>query len=479
MFKHTELFIDGIMVPARGAQDLPVTDSYSEEVFASYRCASNEDVDVAVSAARRAWPAWSALPVSERAAAVRRVGEVLSSQVDVLTESISREVGMPRKLTSRIQVGAPIAAWGRYAALAEELKWETRIAHSLVQQVPVGVVACITPWNYPLHQITCKVAPALLAGCTVVLKPSEIAPSSAFVLAAAIKEAGLPAGVFNLVHGPGPEVGETLVRHPEIDMVSFTGSTKAGRHIAAIAGSDIKRMALELGGKSASLILPGADLSTAIKVTLAGCMLNSGQTCSATTRLLVPRTTLQEIEVIAQELLVGYRMGDPADSSTRLGPLVSREQQKRVLGMIDKAIAAGARLVGEPAEKPAHGYFVPATVLSDISSDMAMAHEEVFGPVLSIIAYDDVENGIALANSTDYGLAAAVWGPVDSATLAVARRMRAGQVDINGAPFNPAAPFGGFKQSGIGRENGQYGIEEFLEPVSIQLPVAFLESNFS
>lgn len=477
MLKHTELFIDGAMVPAQGTQDLPVTDSYTEEVFASYRCASNEDVDAAVSAARRAWPAWSTQPVSERAAAVRRIGAALSTQAEALTRVISREVGMPGKLTSRIQVGAPIAAWDTYADLAEGLEWETKIEHSLVQQVPVGVVACITPWNYPLHQITGKVAPALLAGCTVVLKPSEIAPSSAFVLAAAIKEAGLPPGVFNLVHGTGPEVGETLVRHSDVDMVSFTGSTRAGRHIAAIAGNDIKRLALELGGKSASLVLPGADLNAAIKITLAGCMLNSGQTCSATTRLLVPRAALKEVEAITQELLAGYRMGDPADSATRLGPLVSHEQQKKVLGMVETAIAAGARRLGEPGEVPACGYFVPATVLSDISPDMTVAREEVFGPVLSIIAYDGVDDGIALANSTDYGLAAAVWGPVDSATLEVARRIRAGQVDINGAPFNPAAPFGGFKKSGIGRENGQYGIEEFLEPVSIQLPAAFLESN--
>lgn len=479
MLKKTELFIDGAMVPARGSQDLPVTDSYTEEAFASYRTASHEDVDAAVSAARRAWGAWSALPVRERAAAVRRIGAALSAQAEILTETISREVGMPRKLTSRIQVGAPISAWDMYAELAEGLEWETKIAHSVVHQVAVGVVACITPWNYPLHQITGKVAPALLAGCTVVLKPSEIAPGSAFILAEAVREAGLPAGVFNLVHGTGPEIGEALVRHPDVDMVSFTGSTRAGRHIASIAGKDIKRLALELGGKSASLVLPGAELAAAVKVTLAGCMLNSGQTCSATTRLLVPRDVLEGAEGIAHDLLQGYRMGDPADGGTRLGPLVSREQQKKVVEMIDGAIAAGARQVGKAGDVPTQGYFVPGTVLSDVSPDMTVAREEVFGPVLSIIAYDDVEDGIALANSTDYGLAAAVWGPVDAVTLAVARRIRAGQVDVNGAPFNPAAPFGGFKKSGLGRENGHYGIEEFLEPVSIQLPASFLEFNHS
>src|SRR5690606_18727761 len=367
MLKQTHLFIDGVMTTANGEQALPVTDSFTEVVFASYRSASHDDVHHAVAAARAAWIGWSTTPLAERIAAVRRVAAALADKAEALTTAISREVGMPRKLAARIQVGAPIAAWNNYADLAADMPWETRLGHSLVQHVPVGVVACITPWNYPLHQITGKVAPALLAGCTVVLKPSEIAPSSAFVLAAAIKEAGLPPGVFNLVHGTGPEVGATSVRHSDVDMVSFAGSTRAGRHIAAIAGNDIKRLALELGGKSASLVLPGADLNAAIKITLAGCMLNSGQTCSATTRLLVPRAALKEVEAITQELLAGYRMGDPADSATRLGPLVSHEQQKKVLGIVESAIAAGARRLGEPGEVPACGYFVPATVLSDIS----------------------------------------------------------------------------------------------------------------
>lgn len=477
MVDHTQLFINGALVPAHGGQDLPVIDSFSEEPFDSYRTASVADIDAAVAAARRAFDGWAATPPTERIAAVRRIAAALREQAEPMTVAISREVGMPRKLAARIQVGAPIAAWDMYADLAADFDWETRVGHSLVQQVPTGVVACITPWNYPLHQITGKVAPALLAGCTVVLKPSEMAPSSAFLLADAIRQAGLPAGVFNLVHGSGPEVGEVLVRHPDVDMVSFTGSTRAGRHIAAIAGGDIKRVALELGGKSASLLLPEADLAAAVKVTVGGCMLNSGQTCSATTRMLVPRDSLEAAETIALGLLAGYRMGDPADGATRLGPLISKAQQEKVRGLIDSALAAGARRIGADTELPAHGFFVPATVLTDVTPDMAIAQEEVFGPVLVLMPYDSVEDGIALANGTDYGLAGAVWGPATPQTLAVARRMRAGQVDINGAPFNPAAPFGGFKKSGIGRENGRFGIEEFLEPVSIQLPAAFLEKT--
>ena len=477
MADHTQLFIDGALVPAHGGQDLPVIDSFTEATFDSYRTASAADIDAAVAAARRAFDGWAATPPAERIAAVRRIAAALRERAEPMTVAISREVGMPRKLAARIQVGAPIAAWDMYADLAADFEWETRVGHSLVQQVPTGVVACITPWNYPLHQITGKVAPALLAGCTVVLKPSEMAPSSAFLLADAIRQAGLPAGVFNLVHGTGPEVGEALVRHRDVNMVSFTGSTRAGRHIAAIAGGDIKRVALELGGKSASLVLPEADLATAVKVTLGGCMLNSGQTCSATTRMLVPRDWLEAAETIALGLLAGYRMGDPADGATRLGPLISKLQQEKVQGLINSALDAGARRIGADAELPAHGFFVPATVLTDVTPEMTIAQEEVFGPVLVLMPYDSVEDGIALANSTDYGLAGAVWGPAKPQTLAVARRMRAGQVDINGAPFNPAAPFGGFKKSGIGRENGRFGIEEFLEPVSIQLPAAFLENT--
>lgn len=471
-------FINGTWAPATGGFETPVIDSYTEETFATYQTSSAADVDVAVQSARRAFDAWSQTPLPERIAAIRRVAAALREQANDLCRVISQEVGMPARLASRIQVAAPIAAWDLYADLAAELHWEERIGNSLVQQVPVGVVACITPWNYPLHQITGKVAPALLAGCTAVLKPSEMAPSSAFLLARAVAQAGLPAGVFNLVHGTGTEVGEALVRHPEVDMISFTGSTRAGSRIASLAGADVKRVALELGGKSAALVLPGADLAAAVKATLGSCFLNSGQTCSATTRLLVPRDSAKAVAALVRELVSSYRMGDPSDAGTRLGPLISRDQQKRVLALIDGAVKEGARrLTGEFIALPATGFFVAPTVLDGVTLDMAIAREEVFGPVLVVMTYEGIEDGIALANGTDYGLAATVWGATAQSALIVARRLRAGQVDINGAPFNPAAPFGGFGKSGIGRENGRYGIEEFLEPVSIQLPPSYFETT--
>ncbi|MDB5954600.1 aldehyde dehydrogenase family protein [Ramlibacter sp.] len=476
MNKHQHLFIGGAWRAAGGTSELPVTDCYTEQVFASYRSASRADVDTAVRAARAAFAGWSATPLAARIAAVRRVAAGLRDRANTIARVISREVGMPAKLSARIQAGAPIAAWDQYAELAAQLEWETRIGHSLVQQVPVGVVACIAPWNYPLHQVTAKVAPALLSGCTVVLKPSELAPSSAFLLAEAVEEAGLPPGVFNLVHGTGPDVGEALVTHPHVDMVSFTGSTRAGQRIAAFAGQDIKRVALELGGKSAAVVLPGADLAAAVKATLGSCFLNSGQTCSAATRLLVPRESAQEAADLAAELAPAWAMGDPADPATRLGPLVSQAQRDKVCSMVHAALAAGAELVTRDRTLPATGFFFPPTVLDHVTPEMVIAREEVFGPVLVVMAYDSVEEAIAIANGTEYGLAATVWGPSPAAALPVARRLRAGQVDVNGAPFNPQAPFGGFRHSGLGRENGRRGIEEFLEPVSLQLPAAYFDT---
>ena len=475
MKSSSELFIDGAFVQAHGETLLPVIDSYTETPFAQWRSASVNDVSTAVSAAKLAFKTWAMTPVAERVAAIRRVTAALREHADELTAAISREVGMPQKLAARIQVGAPLAAWDMYADMAEVYEWESNLGHSVIQQTPVGVVACITPWNYPLHQITGKVVPALLAGCTVVLKPSELAPTSAHLLAEACQKAQLPPGVFNLVHGTGHEIGDALIRHPDVDMISFTGSTQAGQQIAAVAGAQIKRVALELGGKSAALVLPNADLHAAVKATLASCMLNSGQTCSATTRLLVPKELVAQVQNIAEDLVKGYRMGDPADPSTRLGPLVSQAQQQKVLAVVQESIEAGAIHLGETIPLPPQGFFVPPIVLTNVTTDMKVAQEEVFGPVLCLMGYDGIEQGIEMANGTAYGLAGAVWGEATLETLAVARRLRAGQVDINGAPFNPAAPFGGFKKSGIGRENGRYGIDEFIEPVSIQLPSQLME----
>ncbi|WP_418316166.1 aldehyde dehydrogenase family protein [Piscinibacter sakaiensis] len=477
MNQQQQTYIDGAWTACRGETDTPVTDSYTGQVFASWRTNSPADVDLAVHAARRALDKWSGLPPETRIDHVRKVVLALRERADELTQSISREVGMPRKLAARIQVGAPIAAWEAYAEIARSIEWEQRQGHSLVQQLPVGVVACITPWNYPLHQITSKVAPALLAGCTVVLKPSELAPSSAFVLAQAIDQAGLPPGVFNLVHGAGADVGEALVRHPGVDMVSFTGSTRAGRHVAALASADVKRVALELGGKSAALVMPGADLAPAVKATLASCFLNSGQTCSATTRLLVPRESLERVAQLARDGVAAYVMGDPADPTTRLGPLISQAQRQKVLQMIDHALQQGAERWSPELPVPPQGFYVPPTVLGRVTPSMDIAREEVFGPVLVVIGYGDIDEAVAIANDTDYGLAATVWGATPAQALEVARRLRAGQVDVNGAPFNPAAPFGGFNKSGLGRENGRYGFEEFLEPRAVQMPASYFETT--
>jgi acyl-CoA reductase-like NAD-dependent aldehyde dehydrogenase len=467
------LFLDGAWRPASGSAELPVTDSTTEAVFARHRSASAADVDAAVQAARAALAGWAGTPPAERGAALRRVAAALRERSEAIARVITREVGMPAKLAARIQAAAPIAAWDLYAELAGAIEWESREGHSLIQQVPAGVVACITPWNYPLHQVTAKVAPALLAGCTVVLKPSELAPSSAFLLAEAVAQAGLPPGVFNLVHGSGPEVGEALVRHPAVDMVSFTGSTRAGQRIATLAGEQVKRVALELGGKSAAVVLPGADLAAAVKATLGSCFLNSGQTCSATTRLLVPRAQLAEAAHLAAELAPAWTMGDPADPATRLGPLASAAQRDKVRAMVAAALAAGAERITRDAPLPPHGFFHPPTVLAKVTPGMPIAREEVFGPVLVLLGYEGEDEAVAIANGTDYGLAATVWAATPAAALPVARRLRAGQVDVNGAPFNPRAPFGGFKRSGLGRENGRWGLEEFLEPVAIQMPATF------
>jgi acyl-CoA reductase-like NAD-dependent aldehyde dehydrogenase len=472
MLHYKHAYIAGAWREIQPAATLTIHDSFSEQPLAEVSLASAGEADAAVAAARAAFPAWSATPVRERTAFLRRIGAELSAQADALAEAITREVGMPLKLSRRIQVQAPVAAWNACADLADGFEFESRVGHSIVSQEPVGVVACITPWNYPLHQITGKVAPALAAGCTVVLKPSELAPAAAYALAQAIATSGLPAGVFNLVPGDGAVVGEALVGHAGVDMVSFTGSTAAGRRVASMAGAGIKRVALELGGKSASVVLSDADLAQAMKHALSACFLNSGQTCTAITRVLVPRSREDECLALLKKGVAAFVMGDPCSGDTRLGPLVSAEQRQRVQQHIAAAVADGAlRLTGGPGEAavPAQGYFVSPTVVAKVEPQARIAQEEVFGPVLCVIAYDDEDEAVRIANGTPYGLAAAVWSGDPARALALARRLRAGQVDINGAPFNPAAPFGGFGMSGIGRENGAFGLREFLEPRAIQL----------
>jgi aldehyde dehydrogenase (NAD+)/betaine-aldehyde dehydrogenase len=358
------------------------------------------------------------------------------------------------------------------AQVTADFTWEQTVGNSLIVREPIGVVGAITPWNYPLHQIAAKVAPALAAGCTVVLKPSEVAPLNAFVLAEIFEEVGVPAGVFNLVTGFGPVVGEALAAHPDVDMVSFTGSTRAGRRVSEVAAATVKRVALELGGKSANVILDDADLATAVPDGVGKCYFNSGQTCSALTRMLVPRHRLDEVEELARTTAESFSAGDPFDGETRLGPLVSAAQRDRVRNYIDKGVGEGATLLTGGLEAPEgadRGFFVRPTVFTSVTRDMTIAREEIFGPVLVIIPYDSEDEAVEIANDTDYGLAGGVWSGDPERAKAVARRLRTGQVEVNGGGFNPMAPFGGYKQSGNGREFGAFGLEEYLEVKAMQL----------
>ena len=473
MKRYDAHYINGQWVKAQSSNVFEVHDSTTEEVFATVPQGTRAEAEQAVLAARAAFESWSQLPVETRCGYIDKIVEGLKARTDDMGTAIAREVGMPIKMAKMIQVGGPVFNWGNAAKVARRYVWEEKVGNSLVVREPIGVVGCITPWNFPLNQITLKVAFAMAAGCTVVLKPSEIAPINAMILTEIIHEAGLPAGVFNLVNGTGPEVGEVLASHPEVDMVSFTGSTRAGKRVGELAAQSVKRVALELGGKSASVILPDADLEAAVKGSIGACMLNSGQTCSAHTRMLLPESKYEEAKKIAQATIAKFTIGPSLDEATRLGPLVSAAQRDRVLGFIAQGIQEGAEVVAGGAQKPAFdkGYFVQPTILRIKATD-TLAKEEIFGPVLVIITYKDEEEAIRIANDTIYGLGGGVWSNDEAHAVAVARRIRTGQVDINGAPFNSNAPFGGYKQSGNGRENGKFGFEEFLEYKSLQFKPA-------
>lgn len=473
--KHYEqLYIGGRWVASAGEGTIDVIDSGTEAVMGRIPEGVEADAEAAVAAARAAFEGWAATPAVERGAYLQKIAQNLKARTDELAQMIAGEVGMPLKLARAIQVGGPVYNWNAYAKLAGEFQYEERVGNSLVVREPVGVVAAITPWNYPLNQITLKVAAALAAGCTVVLKPSEVAPLNAFVLAEAIHDAGLPAGVFNLVTGYGPVVGELLARHPAVDMVSFTGSTRAGKRVSEVASATVKCVALELGGKSASVILDDADFAAAVKGTVSACFLNSGQTCSAHTRMIVPESRYEEARALAKEAVEGYTVGDPRDEKVKLGPLASAVQQARVSQYIERGIADGAELVTGGPGMPAgvtKGFFVKPTVFGRVPRDAAIAQEEIFGPVLTILTAKDEDDAVAIANDSLYGLGGAVWAGSDERAMRVARRIRSGQIDINGGTWNMAAPFGGYKQSGHGRENGKYGLEEYLEYKSMQFKV--------
>jgi acyl-CoA reductase-like NAD-dependent aldehyde dehydrogenase len=470
---HDKFYIGGEWVdPAPGYQTQQVINPSTEEVVATIPLGSAADVDRAVKAARKGFDVWSRSDLKARSEALSAIHAKLAERGDEIAALISREMGMPVHVARLIQAGLPTWMFGTMARIVHEFHWEEEIGNSLIVREPIGVVAAITPWNYPLHQVAAKVAPAIAAGCAIIVKPSEVVPLSAFVLAEIIHSVGLPEGVFNLVTGAGPVVGEALVGHPDVDMVSLTGSTRAGKRIGELAAQTIKRVSLELGGKSANIILDdvGDELQAAVVDGIGKCYLNSGQTCVAFTRMLVPRSRLAEVEAIAKAAAEGAKLGDPFAPDTDLGPMVTAAHRDTVRGYIKKGIEEGAKLVAggpEPVEG-LKGWFVRPTVFSDVKPGMTIEQEEIFGPVLSIIPYDSEDEAIRIANDTIYGLSGGVWGRDRARAERVARRMRTGMVDINGGAFNPEMPFGGYKQSGNGREFGPHGLAEFTELKSMQ-----------
>lgn len=477
MPNHTRdtIFVDGAWIRSTGTGTLPVTNPYTEQVIGQVPDGTVEDVDKAVRAAAAAFPGWAATSREDRVKTCSAIAQELTARAQEVALLASAEMGAPWQLAVMVQAGLPVIDFASVEDVVDEIDWEKRSGNSLLVRQPVGVVGCITPWNYPLHQISAKVAAAFAAGCTVVLKPSELVPGVAYLLAEVMEAVGLPPGVFNLVTGTGPVVGEAIVRHELVDMVSFTGSTRAGRRVAELAAAAPKRTSLELGGKSASVLLDdlsAEQLGNAVAGSLTGCLINSGQTCSATTRLLVPRDRLAEVTGLLEVFVQFAPVGDPMSPDTQQGPLVSQVQQERVRAYIRQALADGATLVAGGPEQPEatpHGYFVQPTVLV-AEAGSTIEQEEVFGPVLTVVPYDDGEEGaLRVANGTPYGLSGAVWGADTERAIAFAKRMRTGQVGVNGGVFNPTAPFGGFGQSGYGRELGPLGIEEFTTVTSLQL----------
>lgn len=469
MYDQQLFYVNGEWIQPNSSERIEVRSPSSEEIVGYAPAGNREDVANAVAAALAASTNWANTPVSQRAALLVQLCDGLERRKPELIEIFADQLGSPRALADRLHVGFALAEARVHAEVTKEFSWERQVGNSVIRREPMGVVAAITPWNFPLIQTLRKVAPALAAGCTVVLKPASNTPFDSFVLAEVAHEIGLPPGVLNVVTGSGTSVGEALAQHPDVTMVSFTGSTEAGQRVAQLAATTVKRVSLELGGKSPAVVLEGADFDAAVAATIASCFTNSGQACSALTRLIVPRARLQEVERIALEAASQFTVGRPDDASARMGPLVSAAQRDRVIGMVEQGIAEGARVLldGRNPDIQGPGFFVGPTLLSDVKRDSTVAVEEIFGPVLSIIPVDDVEEAIDVANATIYGLAASVWGPA-SLARSVAEQISAGKIDINGGAFNFAAPFGGYKQSGIGRENGEFGFEEYLEVKAMQ-----------
>ncbi|MBA46423.1 MAG: aldehyde dehydrogenase family protein [Euryarchaeota archaeon] len=473
LMRREHIYIGGEWVQPHGEGEIEVINPSTEEIIGAVPVGNSDDINHAVSAARRAFESWSTSPIEGRIKILNDLSAALKELTEELAQTITAEVGTPIGYSRMAMVGTPRVVSRSYAKMLEEFEWEHEIRNSLIVKEPIGVCAFITPWNFPLHQIIGKVAPAIAAGCTMVLKPSKEAPLNAFLLADILHDIGLPPGVFNLVSGHGSDVGEVLSSHPDVDMVSFTGSTSAGIRVSQAAATTVKRVTLELGGKSANVILNDADVIRAAKSAIGACYQNSGQTCSALTRLIIPNSHKEEIIEIVSSRVKGYTPGDPLDENTRCGPMVSKKQQQSVLSYIQSGIDEGAELIAGGNGMPDgcnSGFFVHPTAFSNVTPDMKIWQEEIFGPVLVITTYDSEEEALALANDSIYGLSGGVWGSEERA-IEFAKKMRTGQVSINGGPFNISAPFGGYKQSGNGRELGIDGSEEFLEIKAIQRPI--------
>lgn len=469
MADATHFYIDGAWVAPLGSARANIVNPADRSIVGEVALGGAADADRAIAAAKAAFPAWSATSRQDRLAFLEAINAALIARADEIGDAIMTEMGAPIGLARGAQAGSGPQHFAEMIRVLRDYPFETPLGSTLLQREAIGVCVLITPWNWPMNQIATKVAPALAAGCTMVLKPSEVAPLDAAILADIIDAAGLPKGVFNLVHGAGPDIGNALTGHRDVDLVSFTGSTRAGIAIATNAAPTIKRVALELGGKSANLVLPDADFARAIPAGVRGCMLNTGQSCNAPTRLLVPRNRLAEVEALASAAAAAISFGMPADNPD-MGPIANAAQHARVVTLIDQACDEGSRLICGGSGAPAgleHGLFIAPTVFTDVTPQSTIAREEVFGPVLAIIPYDSVDEAVEIANDSPYGLSGYVWGADIASARSVARRLRTGMVHLNGAGLDSAAPFGGYKMSGNGREWGRFGLEEFLEIKSI------------
>lgn len=481
MIERRDLYIDGQWMTPDSNEVITVDEAATGDIIGTVPAGDANDAERAILAARRSADEWAKVPINERADIVTAIAAGLKARDEELGRIMAQEVGTPITLSARVQVGLAVSVFETIAEAARELPAEERIGTSVVYRVPAGVVAAITPWNYPLYQLAAKVGPALAAGCPVVVKPSSVAPLATFALAEVIDELGLPDGVFNLVSGRGGLVGDLMSSHREVDMVSLTGSTGAGVQVARAAAGTIKKVALELGGKSAFLIAEGADMDAAMDAAIRSCFVNNGQTCAATTRLIVPQALLAEVEERAAALVGAMVIGDPLDPATTLGPVASEGQFRTVSKYIEIGMNEGTLITGGPGpvEGLDRGYFIKPTVFSRLDPGATIVQEEIFGPVLSILSYEDgVENGIAIANDSEFGLSGSVFAADIPTAVGIARQMRTGQVAVNGGRFNPRAPFGGFKTSGVGRELGHHGLMEYFEMLSVQFPSADAIDDF-